>query len=204
MFTFYDFPAAHWVHLRTTNPIESTFATVRHRTRQTKGCARPSPWSSNSRRRPKGVGVVSTTINSSHISSTANCNSKRPHRHQPRSPDTLSSAAPVTPWTNDLHPQHLTISPTPNVTGSPSALESREIPPACRTPRCNRRSILNGLSQHTRWIRIMVLQRPPLAMKSATRSPMTMVVAFVLARMQSCMMDASARRKPVTPLTLPN
>ena len=38
MFAFYDFPAAHWVHLRTTNPIESTFATVRHRTRQTKGC----------------------------------------------------------------------------------------------------------------------------------------------------------------------
>ena len=37
LFTFYDFPAEHWVHLRTTNPIESTFATVRHRTRQTKG-----------------------------------------------------------------------------------------------------------------------------------------------------------------------
>ncbi len=38
LFTFYDFPAEHWPHLRTTNPIESTFATVRHRTRQTKGC----------------------------------------------------------------------------------------------------------------------------------------------------------------------
>lgn len=38
LFTFYDFPAAHWIHLRSTNPIESTFATVRHRTRQTKGC----------------------------------------------------------------------------------------------------------------------------------------------------------------------
>ena len=38
LFTFYDFPAAQWRHLRTTNPIESTFATVRHRTRQTKGC----------------------------------------------------------------------------------------------------------------------------------------------------------------------
>ena len=38
LFTFYDFPAQHWAHLRTTNPIESTFATVRHRTRQTKGC----------------------------------------------------------------------------------------------------------------------------------------------------------------------
>ena len=38
LFTFYDFPAEHWNHLRSTNPIESTFATVRHRTRQTKGC----------------------------------------------------------------------------------------------------------------------------------------------------------------------
>ena len=38
LFTFYRFPAEHWRHLRTTNPIESTFATVRHRTRQTKGC----------------------------------------------------------------------------------------------------------------------------------------------------------------------
>ena len=36
--SFYDFPAAHWRHVRTTNPIESTFATVRHSTRQTKGC----------------------------------------------------------------------------------------------------------------------------------------------------------------------
>jgi transposase-like protein len=38
LLTFYDFPAEHWVHLRTTNPIESTFATVRLRTRRTKGC----------------------------------------------------------------------------------------------------------------------------------------------------------------------
>ncbi|MGX7671227.1 IS256 family transposase [Plantactinospora sp. DSM 117369] len=37
LLTFYDFPAEHWVHLRTSNPIESTFATVRHRTRVTKG-----------------------------------------------------------------------------------------------------------------------------------------------------------------------
>ena len=35
---FYDFPAEHWQHLRTTNPIESTFATVRLRTSRTKGC----------------------------------------------------------------------------------------------------------------------------------------------------------------------
>ncbi len=38
LLTFYDFPATHWQHLRTTNPIESTFATIRHRTARTKGC----------------------------------------------------------------------------------------------------------------------------------------------------------------------
>jgi transposase-like protein len=38
LLTFYDFPAEHWIHLRTTNPIESTFATVRLRTVRTKGC----------------------------------------------------------------------------------------------------------------------------------------------------------------------
>lgn len=35
---FYDFPAEHWRHIRSTNPIESTFATVRLRTKRTKGC----------------------------------------------------------------------------------------------------------------------------------------------------------------------
>jgi len=38
LFAFYDFPAEHWVHIRSINPIESTFATVRHRTKRTKGC----------------------------------------------------------------------------------------------------------------------------------------------------------------------
>jgi transposase-like protein len=37
LLTFYDFPAEHWRHLRTTNPIESSFATVRHRTDRTRG-----------------------------------------------------------------------------------------------------------------------------------------------------------------------
>lgn len=38
LFAFYDFPAEHWVHIRSINPVESTFATVRHRTKRTKGC----------------------------------------------------------------------------------------------------------------------------------------------------------------------
>jgi transposase-like protein len=37
LIAFFDYPAEHWIHLRTTNPIESTFATVRHRTKVTKG-----------------------------------------------------------------------------------------------------------------------------------------------------------------------
>ncbi len=38
LLAFYDFPAEHWKHLRTSNPIESSFATVRHRTVRSKGC----------------------------------------------------------------------------------------------------------------------------------------------------------------------
>jgi transposase-like protein len=38
LLAFYDFPAEHWVHIRTTNPIESMFSTVRLRTDKTRGC----------------------------------------------------------------------------------------------------------------------------------------------------------------------
>ncbi len=38
MLALYDFPAEHWGHIRTTNPIESVFATVRHRTVRSQGC----------------------------------------------------------------------------------------------------------------------------------------------------------------------
>lgn len=41
LLAFFDFPAEHWDHLRTTNPIESVFATVRHRTVRTKGLLSP-------------------------------------------------------------------------------------------------------------------------------------------------------------------
>jgi putative transposase len=46
--TFYDFPAEHWKHLRTSNPIEGTFATVHHRAIRSRGCtASRSRWCSN-------------------------------------------------------------------------------------------------------------------------------------------------------------
>lgn len=41
LLAFYDFPAEHWIHLRTTNPIESTFSTVKLRTRVTRGAGSP-------------------------------------------------------------------------------------------------------------------------------------------------------------------
>lgn len=50
LLTFFDFPAEHWVHLRTTNPIESTFVTVRLRTDQGEAAyprTPSSPWSSS-------------------------------------------------------------------------------------------------------------------------------------------------------------
>ncbi len=43
LLAFYGFPAEHWKHLRTSNPIESTFATVRHRTIRSKGCLSNTP-----------------------------------------------------------------------------------------------------------------------------------------------------------------
>lgn len=38
LLAFYDYPAEHWIHIRTANPIESSFATIRHRTDRAKGC----------------------------------------------------------------------------------------------------------------------------------------------------------------------
>ena len=38
LLALYDFPAEHWVHIRTTNPIQSTFATVRLRTKRSRNC----------------------------------------------------------------------------------------------------------------------------------------------------------------------
>ncbi len=61
LLAFYDVPAEHWIHLRTTHPIESTFATVRLRTEVTKraGSApgpQPSRWSSSSSSPPRPAG----------------------------------------------------------------------------------------------------------------------------------------------------
>ena len=63
LLAFFEFPAGHWVHLKTSNPIESTFSTVRLRTRVTKDPAAGRPgwrWCSSSSRRPASAGATST------------------------------------------------------------------------------------------------------------------------------------------------
>ena len=60
LLALYDFPAEHWKHIRTGNPIESTFATVRHRTVRSKGCLSSRPprsWCSKPSRPPRNHGA---------------------------------------------------------------------------------------------------------------------------------------------------
>jgi transposase-like protein len=82
LLAFYDFPAEHWIHLRTTNPIESTFATVRLRTKVTRGAGsaaaalamvrvRPGPLAgreltSPRRRRPRRSPLRTRTAHRAH------------------------------------------------------------------------------------------------------------------------------------------
>lgn len=67
LLAFYEFPAEHWKHLRTSNPIESTFATVRHRTIRSKGCLSNKTalamWCSSLSTLPRkdGAGSMATT-----------------------------------------------------------------------------------------------------------------------------------------------
>jgi len=78
LLAFYDFPAEHWIHLRTTNPIESTFATIRLRQRVTKG-----PGS-----RAAGVAMAFKLIESRPTPVA------RPQRTPPRGPRTRRSPIP--------------------------------------------------------------------------------------------------------------
>ena len=69
LLAFYDFPAEHWKHLRTTNPIESTFATVRHDRRAASRTTPRSPWCSSWSRAHRKAGAASTVTPSCQNSS---------------------------------------------------------------------------------------------------------------------------------------
>ena len=97
LLAFCDYPAEHWVHLRTTNPIESTFATVRHRTKVTRDPARRRPgwpWPTSSSSPPSAAGGLSTLPISSPWSAPA-----------PSSSTASSSSDPKTSHLPQLKPR---------------------------------------------------------------------------------------------------
>jgi hypothetical protein len=100
---FYKYPAEHWVHLRTTNPIESTFATVRLRTKVTKGpgLRRANPLASRQRHTPGGPRPSRRRLPQRQTARTT-------HRHHPHRTDRINRNGGRL---KRPHPQVLTISP---------------------------------------------------------------------------------------------
>ena len=101
LLAFYDFPAEHWKHLRTTNPIESVFATVRLRHRRTKG--------SGSRNACLAM-VHQLMLSASKRWRLLNGSDLTARRHRRSSIHRRSQIPRSRRLTNQLHPQQLTIS----------------------------------------------------------------------------------------------
>ena len=87
-----DFPAEHWKHLRTSNPIQSTFATVRHRTIRSKGCLSNRTALAHGdfklvmRRRKAGGGSMATTSCPSSFKVSGSLTGSSPPTRRPRNP----------------------------------------------------------------------------------------------------------------------
>jgi hypothetical protein len=95
LLAFYDYPAEHWIHLRTTNPIESTFATVRLRQRITKGPARGPPesrWRSSSSSPHEPAGAPSTPSTSWPWSAQAPRSRKASSSNDPTNQEVISKS----------------------------------------------------------------------------------------------------------------
>ena len=128
LLAFYDYPAEHWIHLRTTNPIESTFATVRHRTKVTKGPGSKAAGIAMAFKLIEAAQDRWRAVNAPHLVALVRAGARFERgklverdpaleatqqapwpRRQPRRPPPRIS--PSTPPHNDLHPQVLTIPP---------------------------------------------------------------------------------------------
>ena len=108
LLAFYDYPAEHWIHLRTTNPIESTFATVRHRTKITRGPGSRAAGLAMAFKLIEAAQDRWRAVNAPHlvalVRAGASVRGRQARRTTRRTPPTRSRL-------KDLHPQVLTIAP---------------------------------------------------------------------------------------------
>ena len=108
LLAFYDYPAEHWIHLRTTNPIESTFATVRHRTKITRGPGSRAAGLAMAFKLIEAAQDRWRAVNGPHlvalVRAGADVRQRQARRTTRRTPPTRSRL-------KDLHPQVLTIAP---------------------------------------------------------------------------------------------
>lgn len=112
LLTFYDFPVEHWKHLRTTNAIESTFATVRLRQKVTKGpgCRAAEPrWASSCSTPPRPAGAGSTDPSSSRSSARARRSSTANSKKGPTQRRNRPTRSALPEILQESHPQLLTI-----------------------------------------------------------------------------------------------
>ena len=117
LLAFFDYPAEHWVHLRTTNPIESTFATVRHRTKVTKGpgskaagIAMAFKLIESAQRRWRSSTHPTSSPSSAPVLSSSTASSSNDPKTRHRKPAASGNRRRVSrSRLKDLHPQVLTI-----------------------------------------------------------------------------------------------
>jgi transposase-like protein len=114
LLAFYDFPAEHWDHLRTTNPIESVFATVRHRTVRTKG----SLSSTTARLMVFKLVIAASKRHKSVAEGDCRCQIQRRHRGHPNAgkPRRLIASSPKIPHSSLVTPVALNFLPSQSTT----------------------------------------------------------------------------------------
>ena len=106
LLAFYDYPAEHWIHLRTTNPIESTIATVRHRTKITRDPGSRAAGLAMAFKLIEAAQNRWRAVNAPHLVALVRAGAtfrQRPTRRATR------RAPPTRSRLKDLHPQVLTI-----------------------------------------------------------------------------------------------
>ena len=89
---FYKYPAEHWIHLRTTNPIESTFATVRLRTKVTKGPGSRTAGIAMAYKLIDAAQARWRAVNAPHLVAPGPCRGGVPQRQTARTPHRRHSA----------------------------------------------------------------------------------------------------------------